>query len=71
MASITREANGRRTIQFIAADRRRKSIRLGKASQRMAEAVKGRVERLAAAVITGHSVDEETARWVKDLDDVL
>lgn len=71
MASISREPGGRRTIQFVAADRRRKSIRLGKVSQRVAEAVKLRVERLGAAVITRHPVDDETARWVAELDDVM
>ena len=71
MASITREPNGRRTIQFVAADRTRKSIRLGKVPQRTAEAVKVRVEHLAAAAMTGHSVDDETARWVVGLDDAI
>ena len=34
MASITRESNGRRTIQFVCGDGKRRSIRLGKVSQR-------------------------------------
>ncbi len=71
MASITRETNGRKTIQFVGADKRRRSIRLGRASLRVAEAVKVRVEHLVAASITGHAVDAETGRWVADLDDVL
>jgi len=50
MASITREPNGRKTIQFTGPDCKRRSIRLGKVSQRHAETVKTRVEQLAAAV---------------------
>ena len=46
MASITREANGRRTVQFVGADGKRRSIRLGKVSQRSAEGVKVRIEAL-------------------------
>lgn len=71
MASISREANGRRTVQFVAADRRRKSIRLGKVPQRVAEAVKVGVERLVAAASFGHTVDDETARWLYELDDAM
>ena len=71
MASITRETHGRRTVQFIGPDRKRRSIRLGKMPQRMAEAVKVRVEHLVAAAITGHALDDETARWVADVDDSL
>ena len=71
MASITRESNGRRTIQFVGADGKRRSIRLGKVSQRTAEAVKVRVEDLNTAAITGHAPSDETARWVAGLDCVL
>ncbi len=71
MASITREANSRRTIQFVGADKKRRSIRLGKVSQRTGEAVKVRVEHLVVASISGHVVDGETARWVGDLNDTL
>lgn len=68
MASISREKNGRRTIQFFAPDKRRRSIRLGKVSQRVAEAVKVKVEHLVTSAITGHALDDETARWVANLD---
>jgi integrase len=71
MASIARQPNGRRTIQFIGADGKRRSIRLGKVSQHMAEAVKVRVEHLAAAQITGHALDDETARWLTGLEEAL
>lgn len=68
MASITRESNGRRTIQFVGSDGKRRSIRLGKLSQRLAEAIKFRVEQLIAAKLSGHAVDADTARWIAELD---
>ena len=71
MASISREKNGRRTIQFVGPDKKRRSVRLGKVSQRVAEAVKVKVEHLAAAAIHKRALDGETARWVASLDDAL
>jgi integrase len=69
MASISSTAKGQRIVQFVGADGKRRSIRLGKMSLRMAEAVKLRVEQLASAAHTGHAVDRDTARWVAGLDD--
>ncbi len=71
MASINNEPNGRRTIQFVGADGKRRSIRLGKVSRRQAESVKVKVEDLAAACITGHAPRRETAQWLSDLDNRL
>ena len=67
MASIANDPGGRRRILFVAPDGRRPTIRLGKVSQRAAEAVKFRVEQLLAAKLTGHAVEADTARWVADL----
>ncbi|MCH9034842.1 MAG: site-specific integrase, partial [Planctomycetes bacterium] len=52
---------------FIGADGERKTVRLGAVSQRTAEAVKVRVERLVSASITGHAVDDATALWLANL----
>lgn len=71
MASISNERNGRKTIQFVGPNRKRKSIRLGKCSKRHAEAVKVKVEQLVTSVLTGHSIDDETTRWVAGLNDTL
>ena len=71
MASVSKQANGRRRIQFMGADGKRKSIRLGKVSQRMAEAVKLKVEHLVAAAQTGGALDSETARWTAEIGDDL
>jgi len=71
MASITKEPNGRRTIQFVGGDGKRRSIRLGKVSQKVAEEVRVKVERLAASVNHSTTLDEETSQWVADRDDQL
>src|SRR5271168_380803 len=71
MASISRDPNGRRRILFVTADGERKTIRLGKVSQRMAEEIKIKVENLNAVKIGGCSLDRETAAWVAKLGDDL
>ncbi len=71
MASIAQDKNGNRRIQFIAPDGRRPAIRLGKVSQRAAEAVKFRVEQLLAAKLTGHALEADTAGWIAGLDPVM
>jgi site-specific recombinase XerD len=63
--------DGRRTIQFIGSDGKRRSIRLGKVSQRQAEAIKLRVEALNAAIISKCPLDGDTARWVAEIGDDL
>ena len=71
MASLSKQPNGRKMIQFMAADGKRKSIRLGKMSMKHAEVIKVKVEQLVTASITGHSVDDETARWLGKIDSSL
>ncbi|MBL9082519.1 MAG: site-specific integrase [Planctomycetales bacterium] len=71
MASITKESNGRRTVQFVGTDGKRRSIRLGKVTQRAAESVKLRVELILSAAISGHALDDATARWLSELDQTM
>ena len=71
MASITKQKSGCRIIQFVEADKRRKSIRLGKVSQRQAESFKFRVEQLIAAKRSGVPVDADTSAWLTKLDDTM
>ena len=72
MASIsTEKLKGRRIIQFVGSDGKRRSIRLGKCSQKMAEAVRVKVEHLAASVNHGTALDDETARWLAMQGDVM
>ena len=72
MASVIRDKNGRKRIGFSAGDGTRKSLRLGKATQRQAEAVKVRVEQLvmASTGVTG-VLDDETIKWLTGLDEVM
>jgi integrase len=67
VASISRHPDGRRMIQFTDADGNRQTIRLGKVNQRQAEVVKGHIEALQAAKLTGHPVADGTSRWVAQL----
>ena len=72
MASIISDPNGRKRIQFIAGDGSRKTLRLGKATMRQAVTIKPKIEQLilAATGITG-IIDDETAKWLTGLDDVI
>ena len=67
MASVANDPGGLRRILFVDAKGDRKAIRLGKVSQRTAEAVKFRVEQLLEAKLTNHAVHADTARWVAEL----
>ena len=71
MASISKDPNGRRRILFIAPDGKRKTIRLGKISQRAAESFKLRLEKLVGASVAGCGWDNEIARWVAELPDTI
>jgi integrase len=69
MASITRESNGRKTIQFIGTDKKRRSLRLGKASLEYARTIKNHVESIMAAKRKAVSISAETADWLGKVDD--
>ena len=71
MASITRESNGRKIIQFVGSDEKRRSIRLGKLAMRQAEAMRVKIEDLVSASLTGHAPSDETSRWLSGLDDAM
>ena len=51
MASITNCSDGKRAIQFMAPDGKRKTIRLGAVPQRIAEFIKFRIEALLSYII--------------------
>jgi integrase len=69
MASITRESNGRKTIQFVWINKKRRSLRLGKASLEYARTIKNHVESIMTAKRKGVSVSAETAVWLGKVDD--
>jgi len=71
MASLTNEPNGRKRIQFTAPNGSRRTIRLGKMPMRSANAVKLKIENILASKLSGHALDDETARWIANLDSVL
>jgi integrase len=52
-------------------DGRRRTLRLGKANQRAADAMKIRVETLLAAAASRTPLDNETATWLGSIDDKL
>ena len=71
MASLSTTKNGYRSIQFFDTNGRRRTLRLGKMPLRSAQAMKVKIEHLAASAITRHPPDPETSRWVAGLDAVL
>jgi len=70
MASIVNDPNGRMRTLFIGRDGQRRAIRMGKANTRQAESFNVKVEQLVTSGVTG-SLDDETARWLAELDDVM
>jgi len=73
MASIARDGNnGRRRILFIdPTDGRRRTLRLGKCSDRAAETVCRHLEELVSARIRGHAIGPATAVWLTEIGDAL
>ncbi|WP_149108959.1 tyrosine-type recombinase/integrase [Limnoglobus roseus] len=71
MASVTTEANGNRVVQFVGADKKRRSVRLGAVPMKVANAIKLKVEHLNALAITKLPMDTETVVWVGSIGDDL
>src|SRR5262245_19762068 len=71
MASISSNKAGNRTIQFIAGDGKRRTVRLGKVTMKLAGEIKLKIEALNAAKVSGLPIDTETARWVGSIGDDL
>ena len=67
MASIGNDKNGKRRILFVAPDGKRKTIRLGKCSQRDAESIKYRVENLLSALMQGREPGRDDSVWLDRL----
>lgn len=70
MASISRDPNGKKRIQFTDGDKR-PTIRLGKVSVKNAESFKLRIEAILSARTTGTPWDAELSAWVRDLPDAM
>jgi len=67
MASLSRMKNGTRRVQFVI-DTVRRTIYLGRVSQKVAETIKIRVEYIVAAKASGTPLDAQTASWLGELD---
>jgi integrase len=70
MASISREANGSKTIQFVDGDRRR-SIRIGKVPEKAAVTIRCHVEHLQTAKVSGQPMPQETAAWLSKVSSTI
>lgn len=71
MASISKQPKGRKTVQFVGGDGKRRSVRLGKVNNKRAEEVKTRIEHLNSAKISGLPIDGDIANWVAKISDEL
>ncbi len=67
MASISTDPQGNRTVQFVAGDGKRRSVRLGKTPIKAAETIKTKIEALNAASITQTPIDNESAAWLNKI----
>jgi integrase len=67
----TGKPNGHRTIQWIDGDRNRKTVRLGKMTDKAANEIKGKVEAILQATMSQISWDRETAKWIANLQPTL
>ncbi len=71
MASIANDPGGRRRIQFVDTDGKRRPIRLGKMSLRDAEGIARHVEALLVAKRSGQPLASRTAAWLGEIGDDL
>lgn len=67
----TKTPTGRWAIQFAGRDGERKTLRLGRMSERAAEKVLSNVEDLIGASVGGASIMRRTAEWLAEIDPAL
>ena len=70
MASISKDGNGLKRVQFVDRTGERRTVRLGNVSMKQADAVKTRIEQLLGAQLSG-VLEPEAARWVGEVDDKM
>lgn len=66
MASLSNDADGTRRVLFMLTGRRR-TLRIGKLSQRDAERIRDHLENLVKARTIGATIPTATAEWLRDL----
>lgn len=69
MASLIRDKDGSKRIQFMFAKDDRRTIRLGKINVKSAERFYARIENLIDSVQTATPIDSQTAQWLAELPD--
>ena len=67
MASVINRPGGHRWIQFVDADGKRQTIRLGEMSAKSAAKVCTRVKELLAVKMTGDTMERDLAGWLADV----
>ena len=72
MASVSCDPNGNRTVQFVGSDKRRRSVRLGKATAKVAESMRQLVEHLVnAKLLPDLPLPSDVARSLAKMDSKL
>ena len=71
MASLANDPGGLRRITFIDGNQKRHTLRLGKMPKTHARTILTHIGHLNVAQSSRQPVNEETARWVASIDDVL
>jgi hypothetical protein len=69
MASISKDKNGTKRIEFTDVTKKRRAIRLGKIDMKTTATIKTYIEKLVAAQVMNVAPDAETAQWVANLPD--
>lgn len=71
MASDTNDPNGKRRVTFKGLDGKRRTIRLGQCSERIANDVRRHVEAILSAAAADSAIDQRTADWLGKVSDDL
>jgi integrase len=71
MASIIKRPNGNRWVQFTNGECKRQTIRLGKATAKVAQEVSAKVEALSTAAIAKLTWEREVSEWVAGIGNAL
>lgn len=71
MASIVKRPNGHRWIQFVDAEGKRQTIRLGETPAKTANTIRTRVKELLAVKMAGDTLDRDLAGWLAKIDATL
>ncbi len=71
MASIASDSNGRKRIQFVGLDGKRRTLRVGKATKSDAARTARHIENIITAELQRQPIARDTAEWLGDLTDLM